>query len=137
MKSRAIDVALVGGARLLAVVFGIWFMVMPAIVGYSDTLAGMNDRLTGPILAGFAFLALSPTLRFLRWAELAIAPWIFITPLFIRYDFDGNTLPEIVHVCVAVILFGTVFLGGKTTKGYGGGWGAVLPFLKRQAREEL
>lgn len=137
MWKRLLDAALVVGPRLLAVVFGVWFMVMPAIVGYSDTLAGMNDRLTGPILAGFAFLALSPTLRFLRWAELAIAPWIFITPLFIRYEIDGNTLPEIVHICVAVILVGTVFLGGKTAKTYGGGWGDVLPFLKRQAQEEL
>ena len=132
MEKRLLDFALVVGPRLLAVVFGVWFMVMPAVVGYSATLAGMNDRFTGPILAGFTFLALSPTLRFLRWAELVLAPWIFITPLFIRYDFDGNTLPEIVHVCVAVILVGTVFLGAKTAKSYGGGWRTVLPFLKRQ-----
>ena len=137
MKSRFIYTALMVWPRFLAVVFGVWFMVMPAIVGYPETWGAMNDRFIGPILAGFAFLAISPTLRFLRWAELAIAPWIFISPLFIRYDFDGNTLPEIVHICVAVILVGTVFLGAKTAKSYGGGWRTVLPFLKRQAQEEL
>lgn len=134
---KPLDAALVVGPRLLEVVFGLWFMVMPALVGYSQTLAGMNDRVIGPLLVGFGFLALWPALRFLRWAELVVAPWIFITPLFIRYEIDDNTLPEIVHVCIPLILVGTVFLGGKTAKRLGGGWGYVLPFLKREVREEL
>lgn len=112
-------------------------MAMPATFGYAETLVGMTDRLVGPPLAAASFLALWPTLRFLRWVEPVAASWIFITPFFVRYDFHGNTLPGIAHVWVAVLLFGIASLGGKTPRSYGGGWASVLPLFKRETRKEL
>ena len=137
MASRFLGTLLTLGIRSVGVVFGAWLMMAPKIIGYADKAAGFNDHLTGPVLLGISFLALWPALRILRWFELPLAAWIFITPFFIEYSVNDNTLPEILHICMALILVGTAFVGGKTRESFGGGWLPILPFLKREAEEEL
>jgi hypothetical protein len=43
--------------RLVTVLCGIWLMLSPAVLGYGGA-AENNDRLIGPIVASFAFVAI-------------------------------------------------------------------------------
>lgn len=137
MGSRVLGAAVTLSARLVGVVFGAWLMMAPEILGYSAKAAGFNDYLTGPALLVVSFLSLWPALRIMRWLELPLAAWIFIAPFFMDYSVGESTLPEILHICMSLILVGTAFVGGKTRESFGGGWLPVLPFLKREAEEEL
>lgn len=137
MASRVLGTVITFAARSAGVVFGAWLMMAPRIIGYSDKPAGFVDHLTGPVLLAVSFLALWPALRILRWFELPLAAWIFITPFFLEYAVNDNTLPEILHICMSLILAGTAFVGGKSRESFGGGWLPVLPFLKREAEKEL
>jgi len=121
-------------ARIVGTVVGIWFMAEPAVFGYSATAAGVNDRIVGPMLLAASFAALWPVLRFLRWVELPLGIWIFMSPLFFGY---GSVLPVGIHVGVGFVLAVLAFLGGKTEKSFGGGWVSLIPFLKQVTREEL
>ncbi len=137
MGSRVLSTVVTFGARSVGVVFGAWLMMAPGIIGYSDKAAGFVDHLTGPVLLVVSFLSLWPALRILRWLEIPLAAWIFITPFFLEYAVGDNTLPEILHICMSLILVGTAFVGGKTRERFGGGWLPIIPFLKREAEEEL
>lgn len=121
-------------ARILGIAVGIWLMVGPAILGYSGIAAGMSDRIAGPMLLGASFAALWPVLRSLRWIELPVGIWIFVSPLFLGY---GRVLPVGIHVATGFVLVVFAFLGGKTGESFGGGWASVAPFIKRQVGEEL
>lgn len=135
--TRLLAAALTLAPRLVGLAFGMWFTMAPEVVGYTRTASGGNDHITGPILAAVSLLAMWPALRSLRWAEIALAAWIFVAPFFIRYDQvngEYNILPSVLHICTALILFGTAFLGGRVSRSLGGGWSAALPFVKRATR---
>jgi len=76
-------------------------------------------------------------MRFLRWVELPTGAWMLVAPIFIQYEVNGNTLPDVIHVCAGLALAILAVLGGKTRENFGGGWASVLPFLEREARDEL
>ena len=137
MGYRFLNTLVTLGARSVGVVFGAWLMMAPQIIGYSDKAAGFADYLTGPVLLVVSFLSLWPALRIMRWLELPLAAWIFIAPFFMEYSVNDNTLPEILHICMSLILAGVAFVGGETRDNFGGGWLPILPFLKREAEKEL
>lgn len=128
------------GPRVLGVVFGVWLMMAPTVIGYSSQRATGNDHVIGPIIAGFSFLALWPDLRFLKWMELVAGAWVLAAPFFIDYEHVNmtyNLLPEVLHVCIGVILMALAFLGRTPRQRYGGGWVSVAPFMVTVTRENL
>lgn len=109
------------GPRLANTVLGIWLMAAPAVLGYGDP-ARTNDRITGPVVATFALIAIWETTRSLRWCNLLAGLWLLAAP-FVLGGYSGGALANSLAVGALLIAFSLV--RGKITKSYGGGWRAV------------
>jgi hypothetical protein len=119
--------------RLFAAALGGWLVVSPAVLGYSGA-AEANVRAVGPIVIGSSLVAAWQLMRPLRWVEGAAGAWLLVVP-WILVKWYGTTA-TLNSLAVGLALVGLAFLGGKTTKNFGGGWVSVLSFLKQEAREK-
>jgi hypothetical protein len=108
-------------ARVVSFVLGIWLMAAPTVVGYADP-ARTNDRIVGPIAAGFAFVAIWQLMRPLRRVELIAGVWLLAAPWILGYE----VAPTINSLVVGLLLAVLAFLGAKTDKHFGGGWASLL-----------
>lgn len=86
------------------VVLGIWLIVSPFILGYTDTgtLAAPHSYAIGIAVAIFAFAALY---RFYRWEEgvnLALGLWLIAAPFVLNFSNVGPALWN--HVIVGILI---------------------------------
>ncbi len=123
-------------ARLISAAIGAFFMASPGIFGYGGA-AAINDHIVGPIIFASSFVAAWPAVRSLRRVELPAGLWMLVAPIFIGYPSGGGDLPDVVHVFSGLAIAIMAVLGGETKESFGGGWSSVLPFLRREARDEL
>lgn len=123
-------------ARLISAAIGAFFMASPGIFGYGGA-AAINDHVVGPIIVASSLAAAWPAVRSLRRVELPTGVWMLVAPIFIEYTVSGNDVPDVIHVFAGLALAILALLGGKTRESFGGGWASVLPFLRRQTRDEL
>ena len=108
-------------ARIASFVLGIWLMVAPSVLGYADP-ARINDHIVGPVVFGFAFIAIWQLMQPLRWIELIAGAWLLAAPWIFGYE----TAPTINNIVVGLLLAVLAFLGAKTSKYFGGGWASLL-----------
>lgn len=108
-------------ARLINVALGIWLMAAPAVLGYSGAAAN-NDRIAGPIIAAFAFVAIWEILRDLRRINMIAGPWLVLAPLVMSYP----TAAAVNSVCVGILVTCFAFIRGSVPSRFGGGWIALL-----------
>lgn len=123
-------------ARLISAAIGVFFMASPGVFGYGGA-AAVNDQIVGPIVFASSLAAVWPAVRSLRLVALPAGLWMLVAPIFIGYPSSGGDLPDVTHVFAGLALAILAVLGGKTGESFGGGWSSVLPFLRRQARDEL
>ena len=108
--------------RIASFLLGVWLMVAPAVLAYADPAARTNDRLVGPIVFGFAFVAAWQLMRPLRWIGLIAGLWLLAAPWILGY----GTAPTIDSTIVGLLLAVLAFLGAKTGRRFGGGWASLL-----------
>jgi hypothetical protein len=108
-------------ARISSAALGIWLILASALLGYAG-LTQTNDRVIGPVVFGFAFIAIWQLMRPLRWAEFAAGAWLLAAPWFLGYEMS----PRINSLVVGLLLVVLAFLGAKTSKRFGGGWASLL-----------
>ncbi len=104
-------------ARAAEAGLGIWLMVAPSVVTFSEDAAAVA-RIVGPSVAALAIVALSPATRSIRWAIVPLAAAVVAAPLFVRYTpeaFVASILP-------AVVLLALPAVGKGDTTRLGGGW---------------
>jgi hypothetical protein len=109
-------------ARIPSFILGMWLMAAPSVLGYADSAAQTSDRITGPIVVGFAFVAIWQLMRPLRWIGLIAGVWLLAAP----WIFDYGITPTISSIIVGLLLAVLAFLGAKTGKRFGGGWSSLL-----------
>jgi hypothetical protein len=108
-------------ARLVTVAVGLWLMAAPAVLDYAGAIA-VSDRVTGPVLASLAAVAVSEVLRPLRWTALPLALWLVAVPWIL-----GATGAAMVNSVLSGLLVAALApLGGKVRQRFGGGWRAVV-----------
>jgi hypothetical protein len=103
------------------VALGIWLMAAPAVLGYGG-IARSNDRVVGPLAAGFAYVALWSVTRSVRWANVPLGLWLLVAPWLLQYEW----VPLLHATVVGVLLISFAWRGGKTSQRFGGGWSALL-----------
>lgn len=123
-------------ARLISAAIGAFFMASPGVFGYGGA-AAVNDQVVGPVIFASSLVAVWPVVRSLRRIELPAGLWMLVAPVFIGYPSSGADLPDVIHVFAGLTLAILALLGDKTQENFGGGWSSVLPFLKREAHDEL
>ncbi len=107
-------------AAILATLLGIWLMAAPAVLGYGG-VAATNDRITGPLVATFAWIAISAVMRPLRWAVLAVGAWVALAPVVL-----GLSGPARLNgVATGILLVALALVRGRIHDRFGGGWRAV------------
>lgn len=110
-------------ARFVAVASGIWLMFAPAVLGYGDAAAA-NDRISGPIGAAFAFVAVWEVVRPLRWGTLPVGVWLIVAPFLLGYTDAASVVSSVV---AGVVMAATAPLGGEIKHSYEGGWKSLFP----------
>ena len=104
-------------AQVVLTVVGIWLMFAPSVLGYASPAAD-SDRIAGPLLAAFAFLAIFQITRGLRWVNLPIGAWLVVAPLLL--DFPTDAAVNSVACGVATLVLAP--MGRVDQSRYGGGW---------------
>ncbi len=107
-------------ARIFGVALGIWLMAAPAILDYAGA-ARINDRIVGPLVVSFAFVAIWGVLRPLRWVNLVLGAWLIVAPWALFY----GLVPTINSLVVGVLLMLLSTVRGKIKERYGGGWSSL------------
>jgi hypothetical protein len=107
-------------ARLVSTVLGVWLMAAPAVLDYGDP-ARTADRIAGPLVAAFAFVAVWEVLRELRWVVAVLAVWLLAAPWVLGYAM----VPTLNEVVVGVLLLALSFVRGPRRERFGGGWAAL------------
>lgn len=115
---------------------GAFFMASPGIFGYGGA-AAVNDHVVGPMIFASSLAAAWPAVQSLRRVEVPAGLWMLLSPIFIDYPSLGGDLPDVTHVFGGLAVAIMAALGGKTGESFGGGWSSIVPFLRREARDEL
>jgi hypothetical protein len=104
--------------RLVTVLCGIWLMLSPAVLGYGGA-AENNDRLIGPIVASFAFVAIWEVARSVRWAVVPFALWMPIAAFVLDYP-EGP--PQVSAAAAGILAIVTTLPQSGDPSRFGGGW---------------
>lgn len=108
-------------AQLAGTALGLWLMAAPSILGYGDP-ARMNDRVVGPLVASFAFIAVWEVTRGVRRANLVLAAWLLVAPWALGYEIAATVNSTIVALCLLLL----ASMGGSVTQSFGGGWTSLV-----------
>ena len=109
-------------AQLASALLGVWLMIAPALLGYGGS-AQTNDRIVGPLIAAFGFVAAWGVTRSLRWANLPLGVWLLVAPWVLGY----GPIPTVNSLVVGVLVIALAFIRGRVTESYAGGWSSLLP----------
>ena len=107
--------------QLVVFALGVWLMAAPSVLGYTGTSAETSDRLVGPVVAAFGFVAASAITRSVRWVNLLAAAWLLIGPWLLGFPADAAVNSVVVGLLVAVL---TPF-GSPDPDRFGGGWSSL------------
>lgn len=116
-------------ARVLGVMLGVWLMVAPAVLDYAGP-ARVNDRIVGPLVVAFAFVAIWEVVRPLRWVNLALGLWLVVAPWALGYEL----VPTLNSTAVGLLLIPLSTVRGKVEQRFGGGWSSLLKGDERVRR---
>lgn len=108
-------------AQALAAAIGLWLYAAPGVLGYGDP-AATSDRIVGPLVLSFSFVAMWEFVRGLRLANRPLALWLLAAPLVLGYPTDALVSGMLSGAAV----LGLSFVRGKVEGRYGGGWAAVF-----------
>ncbi len=108
-------------ARVVGVMLGVWLMAAPAVLDYAGP-ARINDRIIGPLVVAFAFVAIWEVTRSLRWINLALSAWLVFAPWALFYDL----IPTLNSTVVGLLLGPLSAVRGKVEQRFGGGWSSLL-----------
>lgn len=104
-------------AQIALVLVGLWLMVAPQMLGYGGAAAN-SDRIAGPLITAFAFLAIFSITRGMRWLNLPLALWLLLGPLVFSFPLQA-ALSSMVAGILTLVLAG---IGRPDQSQYGGGW---------------
>lgn len=97
-------------------------MAAPAVLGYAGP-ASINDRVVGPLAASIATIAIWEATRSLRWVNFALAVWLLLAPLILRYDGPAARLNSLT---VGFLMVLCALVRGKVKGRFGGGWSSLV-----------
>ena len=114
-------------ARLINFFLGLWLMAAPALLGYMGTPAEVNDRIVGPLVASFAFVAIWEITRGLRWLNLGLGLWLAAAPFLLGAWVQDWSFPATINsVLVGFLTAALSLVPGKLKQSFAGGWRSLF-----------
>lgn len=99
---------------------GLWLMIAPGSLDYGGTTGATVHRVTGPVLAAAAFLAVFVITRGMRWLELPVGACLVLSPLL-----GLGAAAAASSLVVGVLALALAWVGEVDENPYGGGWGTL------------
>lgn len=109
------------GAPIVTIALGIWLMVAPAALGYSNTMGADVHRVLGPTIASFAAVSISHAMRSLRRVNLFTAACLVASTLALP-----QVAPSVVGIVTGVAVGLLALVRPRSGPRLGGGWRAVV-----------
>jgi hypothetical protein len=109
-------------AQVINISIGLWLMISPVVLG-SDNTAATNKYIIGPIIISMAVIALSQSMRNVRYFNVLCGLWLLIAPWLISYGQTADYVNDMT-AGLAVILLSLV--KGNITHRFGGGWRSLF-----------
>jgi hypothetical protein len=106
--------------QLITALLGIWLMLAPAVLAYGAPLS-TSDRIVGPLIATFALVAVWEATRALRWANVVLAAWVFLSPVVL-----GRADGALHHFVVALAAGILSVARPRSRHSFAGGWRSLL-----------
>lgn len=114
-------------ARIVNFLFGLWLMAAPALLGHVGTPAEVNDRIVGPLIASFAFVAIWDVTRGLRWVNTLLGLWLIAVPFLLGAWVQDWSFPATINsVLVGLYVTALSLVRGAVQHHFGGGWRSLL-----------
>lgn len=109
-------------AHAVSALIGIWLMAAPAVLQYGGA-AATNQRIVGPMIVSFGFVAVWQITRSLRLLNLLLGAWLVIAPLFINHPSVAALVSITAGIPVALL---ALVRGKHDTDQFAGGWIALF-----------
>ena len=103
--------------RLVNVLAGGWLMAAPSLLGYGGP-AGTNDHVVGPLILTSATIAMSESVRSVRWVTLTLGIWLILSP--IVFDYSSSQALHSLSIGLLIVLMARI--PGALKERFGGGW---------------
>lgn len=117
--------------RIINAALGLWLMAAPAVLGYGESGAAVNERIVGPLIFTCAVVAIWEATRPLRWGCVAAGVWLLFAP----WIFGFQTTVIVNEMLVGAAAIGLGLVEGKREQEIGGGWSALWPPTRKRASE--
>lgn len=75
---------LVVSAQGIIVILGIWLLASSDVMGYGGQ-ARVSNQMVGACMATFGMIAISESMRAVRWVNLALGIWFVSAPFVLDY----------------------------------------------------
>jgi hypothetical protein len=111
--------------QCVVALLGLWLMLAPAVLGYGAPLA-TSDRIVGPLIASAALVAAWEATRAVRWANVALAVWVFVSPVVL-----GRAEGALHHLVVALAVGILSVAWSRSRHSFGGGWTPLFSAWRR------
>lgn len=110
-RCAASQIMAASGVNLLA---GIWLIIAPFLLGYSDQATPLwNDIIVGILIVAFAGARVAGArvvgafrAPSLSWVNVILGGWLIVAPFLLGYSDDANPLWNDIIVGIIVVLFG-------------------------------
>lgn len=114
-------------ARFVNVLLGLWLMVAPAVLGYTETVpvAAKVDRTIGPLVISFAIMAIWPEIRPVRWVNAVLGGAIVLAPIVLRFAVPYTLAVTVSDIVTGLLIMLVASLRGPVRARFGGGWRSI------------
>ena len=107
-------------AQAVITVLGVWLLAAPDVLNYSGP-ARLNNQIIGAWIATFGMIAMSESVRAVRWVNVGLGLWLVIAPFTWKYpnqQFWESILAGLTVMALACVR-------GYISERFGGGWRAL------------
>ncbi len=112
-------------AQLISVLIGLWLMVSPTVL-QSGNKAVINGYIVGPVIISLAVIALSQSMRSVRYLNILCGFWLLIAPWLLSYSLTTEYVNDMAAGFALIILS---LVKGKITHKFGGGWRSLFQHI--------
>lgn len=106
--------------HFLTAITGVWLLASPDLLTYTGS-ARMNNQIVGAWVTTFGLIAMSESVRAVRWGNVALGAWLICTPFLLDYP-DERAIGSIATGLVVIALS---CIRGTLTSRFGGGWSVL------------
>ncbi len=103
--------------HVLTAVIGVWLLASPDLLGYTGS-AQVNNQIAGAWITTFGLIAMSESVRAVRWANAALGAWLLCAPFILEYP-DERAIGSI---ALGLGVLALSCIRGTLVNRFGGGW---------------